>query len=372
MYFISSSFIQHTVAYFLFMSEFSTTELNYSIAMLLILGGAFLYRRYLDQNAIVSHPHYDKHHGWKYDQVLFDSDEKILEQLHKMEKHNGPDVEKPVLWIHVEREWNARLWSHFFERGSYDTNQPYLYLTIKSIVDKCGDHFNVAIIDDDSFGTILPNWKVDMHSLGDGDPIKTHMRQLGIAQLLHKYGGMTIPPSTICLKNLIHLHSTHLKESNTMYVAEFPNDSHYRFPVTSMDGHQRFKISTHIMGCRAKSQSMLHYIRYLELQHANDSSSESEFMDKMNAFCMQLYEHEKLQVIDGRMVGTRTKKNKVVSIHELMSDTYIPFELSQLQCIYVPYKEILSMPKYSWFAYLSVQDVQNSDTMIGKWLVKNE
>ena len=94
--------------------------------------------------------------------------------------------------------------------------------------------------------------------------------------------------------------------------------------------------------------------------------------DKMNAFCMQLYEHEKLQVIDGRMVGTRTKKNKVVSIHELMSDTYIPFELSQLQCIYVPYKEILSMPKYSWFAYLSVQDVQNSDTMIGKWLVKNE
>ena len=37
-------------------------------------------------------------------------------------------------------------------------NQAYQLLTIKSIVDKCSDDFNICIIDDNSFSKIIPQW----------------------------------------------------------------------------------------------------------------------------------------------------------------------------------------------------------------------
>ena len=41
---------------------------------------------------------------------------------------------KPILWIHMNYDINARWWSSFYSRNSTDLNQPYLYLTIKSII----------------------------------------------------------------------------------------------------------------------------------------------------------------------------------------------------------------------------------------------
>jgi len=64
--------------------------------------------------------------------------------------------DKPILWIHVAFETNARWWPHFASRNTECFNQPYQYLTIKSIVDKCGDSFNVCLLDDKSFNKIIP------------------------------------------------------------------------------------------------------------------------------------------------------------------------------------------------------------------------
>ena len=58
---------------------------------------------------------------------------------------------RPKLWIHSKYEINARKWKDFYSRNTTDLNQPYLYLTIKSIINHCGDDFNVCLIDDESF-----------------------------------------------------------------------------------------------------------------------------------------------------------------------------------------------------------------------------
>ena len=55
---------------------------------------------------------------------------------------------KPILWIHIPREVNARNWKSFGSRNSNDLNQPYLYLCLKSIIDKCGNDFNICLIED--------------------------------------------------------------------------------------------------------------------------------------------------------------------------------------------------------------------------------
>jgi hypothetical protein len=95
---------------------------------------------------------------------------------------------KPILWVYVPYEYNARQWLSFGSRTSTDLNQPYLYLTMRTIIKKCNDSFTVCIIDDTSFKKLLPDWSIDMSIISD--PILHNIKTLGIARLIHTYGGM--------------------------------------------------------------------------------------------------------------------------------------------------------------------------------------
>ena len=55
----------------------------------------------------------------------------------------------------------------FGSRSSEELNQDYLYLTLRSIIDKCSDYFHVILIDDDSFDTLLEDWNVDLKKVGN-------------------------------------------------------------------------------------------------------------------------------------------------------------------------------------------------------------
>ena len=43
---------------------------------------------------------------------------------------------KPLIWIHMVYDINARWWPDFSSRNTDNLNQPYQYLTLKSIIDK--------------------------------------------------------------------------------------------------------------------------------------------------------------------------------------------------------------------------------------------
>lgn len=60
------------------------------------------------------------------------------------------ESKKPILWIYVPYEYNSRKWTSFGSRSSLDLNQPYLYLTVKSIINKCSKSFTISIIDDNT------------------------------------------------------------------------------------------------------------------------------------------------------------------------------------------------------------------------------
>ena len=78
-----------------------------------------------------------------------------------------PDSKLPIIWIHSKYEVNARNWSDFYSRNSTDLNQPYKELTIKSIIDKCGNDFNICLINDHSFSELIPNWNIDINKTAD-------------------------------------------------------------------------------------------------------------------------------------------------------------------------------------------------------------
>ena len=78
------------------------------------------------------------------------------DQYDKVKKYflNNTSLAKsklPILWIHVPYEHNSRNWENFGSRKSEELNQPYLFLTIKSIINKCGKDFNICMLDDSAF-----------------------------------------------------------------------------------------------------------------------------------------------------------------------------------------------------------------------------
>ena len=111
---------------------------------------------------------------------------------------------KPKIWIHTKYEINARKWKDFYSRNTTDLNQPYIHLTIKTIIDHCADDFNICLIDDETFSKIIPNWDIDLPRVTE--PIKSNMREFALTQLLYIYGGMIVPNTFLCTKNLKSLY----------------------------------------------------------------------------------------------------------------------------------------------------------------------
>jgi len=140
---------------------------------------------------------------------------------------------KPILWIHVPYEYNSRRWLSFGSRSSFDLNQPYLYLTVRSIIKQCDESFTICIIDDTSFKRLLPDWNINMTSISD--PILSNMRMLGMMKLLNSYGGMVCPLSFVCLKDL-----------NEMYIKGTRGDKMFVCEVVDRTSHPPTWISIQI------------------------------------------------------------------------------------------------------------------------------
>ena len=121
---------------------------------------------------------------------------------------------KPILWIHVPYEYNSRNWLSFGSRSSLDLNQPYLYLTVRSIIKQCDESFTICIIDDSSFKKLIPGWNINMTSISM--PILNSIRLLAKAKLIHMYGGFICPISFVCLKNLNTLYDKGTKNEKML------------------------------------------------------------------------------------------------------------------------------------------------------------
>ena len=247
---------------------------------------------------------------------------------------------KPILWVHLEGEINARNWESFNSRNSTKLNQPYVYVTLKSIFDKCKDSFNVCLIDDGSFRRLIPNWDMDIEKVAS--PVKERTREIGLASLLYYHGGLLVPASTLCLKDLVTLY-----ESSDAFAVELPTRG-----VLAPD--------VRFMGCAkhsAKMKGLLHY----ESSHLWDQAS--EFKNITGEWCKKHF-----KVIDGVSVATRTIHNDAVQVQDLLGKSPIAIHRDAL-AIYIPADEILLRPAYGWFARLSVDQLARSDLTIAKHML---
>jgi len=267
---------------------------------------------------------------------------------------------KPIIWIHMIYEINARWWPSFSSRNTDNLNQPYQYLTLKSIIDKCGEDFNVCLIDDETFPNILPGWTVDLSLVAD--PIKTKIRQLALAKILYNYGGFLLPSSFLCFQNLAPLYN-HLTCDGKMFVGEL-------VPHTDVSKQTSFFPSTKFMGCERGCTMMSNYISYLEINTSTDFTAESHFTDAYGRWCYEKITRGDINIIPADMLGVKDMAGKPVTLEVLMSNNFLNLS-ERVQGLYIPADEILKRNAYQWFARLSAKQALESDTTIGKYLLIN-
>jgi hypothetical protein len=191
------------------------------------------------------------------------------------------------------------------------------------------------------------------------DPIKSHIRLLGMLKVLYYYGGMRLPSSTIILKNLLPLYDNLINENS--FVLEMINRNKTS-NITS------FFPNNKIMGCSKNSFTMKKIINYLEKKISYDNTNAMDFEGDVDRYIYKLSLDNEIVVCDGKYFGIKDKNNKEVLIEHLLNNNDVEFD-TNVYGIYICKDSILNRVKYQWFARLSKKQVLNANTVISKYII---
>lgn len=314
---------------------------TYIILFTLLIGLAFLYKR-LEQKRTIEQSN-----------NIYDEIQKYLLDDSSLAKSN-----KPILWIHIPYEYNSRKWLSFGSRSSFDLNQPYLMLTVKSILIQCDQSFTICIIDDLSFGNLIPGWKIDMTKVSD--PILNNFRQLGLVNLIDIYGGMICPLSFVCIKNLIGLYKKGTS-GNKMFLCET-----YDRNITSTT--YPFYPNIWFSGAKKNNPMVKQLKNFMERIISTDYTAQSIFLGDFDRWCEKRIRRKEINLISGLDIGTKTVDDEPILLENLMSQNYLNI-YPQTYGILIPSSELLKRVYYGWFVEMSQKQVLESNTIIGNYLL---
>lgn len=271
--------------------------------------------------------------------------------------------DRPKLWIHSKYEYNARKWQSFMSRTSTDLNQPYIHLTVKTIINHCGNDFNVCLIDDESFSRLIPGWNVNIRELAE--PIRSHYRELGMAELLYIYGGLVVPNSFICMKNLMPLYLKGI-QNDRPFVCEMVN----RFTNQLHDRSNKvFTANTNFMGAPKRSPEIRAMAEYLKERNNNPHfSSETDFNGYTSFWCNSEIVMNKMDLIDGLVIGIKNNHGKPILLEDLMEENTLDLCPKRNYGINIPAEEILRRTKFQWFSVMSSEELLKTNMIVTKYL----
>jgi hypothetical protein len=314
---------------------------NYIILVIIIIALGILYQKYCEKQS-----------------TLFPKDNYEEMRKYLLNESSLAKSKKPILWIHVPHEYNARDWLSFGSRTSFDVNQPYLYLTVRSIIKQCDQSFYICIIDDNSFANLIQGWNIDMTLVSD--PILSNIRQLGLAKLIYNYGGINVPISFLCAMDLIGLYEKGTN-GNTMFVCENVNTN-----ITSTT--DLFYPDARFMGAKKENKIVKQYIDFMQRQISDDYTAQTEFLGDFNRWCNKHISLKHLRLIPGTDVGTKTVDEHAVTVDTLLNEEYIHF-YPKMYGIWIPSEQILKRTRFEWFARMSPQQIFQGNFILAKYIV---
>jgi|LauGreSBDMM110SN_4_FD.fasta_scaffold03502_3 hypothetical protein len=325
--------------------------LNIVLGIIILILAAFLYNRFQDKA--------DASKGKEGYSNYEELNEYLLQSPTDLETKKE-EPKKPILWIHIPNGMkNSRNWLSFGSRLTNELNQPYLYLTVKSIIKNCKDTFRICMIDDESFEKLIPSWNIDMKQVSS--PIIQKLRQIGLMKLLSVYGGMIVPISFLCMKDLKGLYEKGTRDGKAFICENVDRGIHSTQAVYYPD--------IHFMGVGKPGNSVIgSFLSYIEETLSSDFTSESVFLDKFNVWMNDNACKKQITLIDGIDVGVKDMEGDPISLEGLMSDNYIDF-YSKMYGIWIPQKDLLKRLQYGWFVRSSPKQVLEGNSILSKYML---
>lgn len=290
----------------------------------------------------------------KTDNIEFD-----LIQQYLVNKSSLAKSDKPILWIHNEYKLNDRNWLSFGSRNTNELNKPIIYLTIDTIIKKCDKSFNICLIDDNSFKNLIPGWNIDLDTVPE--PNKKKYRLLAMLHLIYIYGGLHIPSSLLCFKNLESIF-TKYTSPDTFVVSEGK-------PNSIISEHSCYFPSFNIFGGIKNNHNLLQLIKILENKIMKNLNSEMEFKGSLEKELLSFIDDNKCNIIPGKILGYYDNNNKPISIQMLMSDEEIKLSNNNI-AINIPIDEIINSKNFDWFSKLTLDELPKVNNNIGYLLNK--
>jgi hypothetical protein len=94
---------------------------------------------------------------------------------------------------------------------------------------------------------------------------------------------------------------------------------------------------------------------------------EPRFVGKIQQWLHTEVEQGRITLVNGKQIGVKSAKGKQILLDHLMSENFLDLD-KDAYGIYIPADEILSRPKYQWFACLSSDEVLKTNPIIVKYL----
>jgi len=249
------------------------------------------------------------------------------------------------IWVHLPFEKNSRKWDSFGSRTSTKLNLAYMTLCIKSIIDWCGQSYDIIIYDDTNIPSLLPDNKVDLLKISGS--LLDKYRELCKLQILYEYGGVMVPPSLFLRQNIKNIDSP-----NMFYVCETTNDNNVSYANSI--------VSTQLMGSNKNNNELNKYIEI----YANELK---EDFGESNNFAMNYFKQNAIPYIDGKIIGTKDIYNKQIGIEDLLSNKKIILDKQHIG-LYIP-DQLMKRTKYNWFCKLNEEEVLQCQVFISYYMI---
>ena len=159
----------------------------------------------------------------------------------------------------------------------------------------------------------MPDWIVDVSLLAD--PVKTKVREIALAKLLYRYGGLRVPPAFICFQSLLPLYTYNMTRYS-MFVAELLNK-------TVSASQALYAANTAFLGCVKEAPLMLEYINFLEHVISQDFVEESKILGAPGQWCQAKILTGEVGLIPAATIGQKDADGAAVTLDRLVQNTYV-------------------------------------------------
>jgi|MDTB01.3.fsa_nt_gb hypothetical protein len=279
----------------------------YEIVLSIILIIAIIYgKKYYDR--------WDYINAFKNESVnIEDHFFKSIDRLHYSSKRK--------MWIHMPTQANG-----------------YLLLCLKSIIDHCGQYYNIILFNDADLGTLLS-------SEDSTDNLTSHQRSILLLALMHEYGGVIMPRHMFLKSTFKPI------DNDKFFVSKIYNQGK---SVTMSD----YVYSTELMGSNKNNPILLEYINKIRKEpHLTFSDDVLKDMD--------------IPYIDPKLIGNQDVYGNKITLEDLMLDKQIEFVSNSIG-IMIPHDELLRRPKYNWYCELEPSDVLTAHIFLSKYMMANK